>query len=54
MLPLMPQWSDKDHTGTVHTFFDEAARSSGLRKSELVLELMLDAISKEGAIVGDT
>ena len=40
---LMPQWSDKDHTGTVHTFFDEAARRSGLRKSELVLELMLDA-----------
>ena len=39
----MPQWSDKDHAGTVHTFLDEAAKRSGLRKSELVLELMLDA-----------
>jgi len=40
---LIPQWSDKDHAGTVHTFFDEAARRSGIQKSELVLELMLDA-----------
>ena len=43
----LPKWSDKDQVDSVHQFFDEAARRSGIGKSELLLQLRLEAMKKK-------